>query len=591
MDIQADWVNGAPITLLDAVATLTVTDNSGNSSQCSAVFTVEDKVAPSAQCQSATISFNISGNASLAASDVDNNSTDNCGIDSRAVSPNSFSCASGSSQTTTLTVTDDSGNTASCTAAVTLTDPLGACCTAPVANCKNATIGLDENGMYILAASEVDNGSSADCGLQSITVSPNTFNCNDVGNDVTVILTITDAKSAQATCTSSVSVLDEIAPTALCSDLTINLDMNGLGEASAGDLSVGSSDNCHIQTTSINPSTFNCANEGNNVVTLTLGDAAGNTSNCTANVLVNDPQLACCGPPQAVCMAHTVMLNASGMGSLTASDVDGGSSAACGLDDISANPTSFDCNDIGNNNVVTLIISDINEESSSCTAQVTVVDPVPPTALCSFLTLQLNPSGQANIAASNYDGGSVDNCGDVTFAASATSFDCRDAQNRALDFPENAGIDVANFVATPVDINPSVVPTLTMEAWINSRHTNLSFNSILSSEVSAGQGRGLKIVRGSFNVRTGTANWETGINAPTNTWVHVAVVYTATDIIFYLNGVPTARGSAETITTSPGNLTMGNRAERSWQAFFGTIDEVRIWNTARSASETQSNRC
>jgi hypothetical protein len=44
---------------------LTVTDNNGNVSTCSATVTVEDNIAPEALCQNITIQLDASGNASI----------------------------------------------------------------------------------------------------------------------------------------------------------------------------------------------------------------------------------------------------------------------------------------------------------------------------------------------------------------------------------------------------------------------------------------------------------------------------------------------------------------------------------------------
>ena len=56
--------------------TLTVTDNNGNTSTCTSTVTVDDTVAPVANCQDLTIELDASGNASITADDIDNGSYD-----------------------------------------------------------------------------------------------------------------------------------------------------------------------------------------------------------------------------------------------------------------------------------------------------------------------------------------------------------------------------------------------------------------------------------------------------------------------------------------------------------------------------------
>ena len=100
--------------------TLTVTDVNGNVSTATAVVTVEDKIAPIVLTQNITIQLNSNGNAFITPSDVNNNSTDNCGIASYTLSKTSFDCLNVGRNTVTLTVTDVNGNIATATAFVTV---------------------------------------------------------------------------------------------------------------------------------------------------------------------------------------------------------------------------------------------------------------------------------------------------------------------------------------------------------------------------------------------------------------------------------------------------------------------------------------
>ncbi|GIV30933.1 MAG: hypothetical protein KatS3mg029_0284 [Saprospiraceae bacterium] len=100
-------------------AVLTVIDASGNSSTCNATVTIEDNIAPNALCQNFTTDLDSDGNYTLSPSSVDNGSSDACGV-TLSVSPNTFDCSNIGANTVTLTATDPSGNTATCTATVTI---------------------------------------------------------------------------------------------------------------------------------------------------------------------------------------------------------------------------------------------------------------------------------------------------------------------------------------------------------------------------------------------------------------------------------------------------------------------------------------
>ena len=79
-------------------------------------------------------------------------------------------------------------------------------------------------------------------------------------------------------------------------------------------------------TVSIDQEDFTCADLGDNTITLTVTDNAGNSSTCTTTVTVEDNVA-----PVANCVApFTVQLDANGQASITADDVDDGSSDNCG---------------------------------------------------------------------------------------------------------------------------------------------------------------------------------------------------------------------------------------------------------------------
>ncbi|MCP4089330.1 MAG: hypothetical protein GY746_06015, partial [Gammaproteobacteria bacterium] len=75
----------------------------------------------------------------------------------------------------------------------------------------------------------------------------------------------------------------------------------------------------------------------------------------------------------AVCQDITVYLDATGNASIASSDIDNGSSDACGIDSLSVTESEFSCLDIGYHSV-TLSVFDVSENSDSCLAQVMVKD-------------------------------------------------------------------------------------------------------------------------------------------------------------------------------------------------------------------------
>ncbi len=115
---------------------------------------------------------------------------------------------------------------------------------------------------------------------------------------------------------------------------------------------------------------------GDNDVTFTATDSQGNETSCTFVITVNDAEA-----PMAVCQDVTVTLNAMGMGSIVAADLDGGSTDNCAVFALDASQVDFTCADTGEV-TVTLEVFDEAGNSTTCEATVTVVDDTAPVITC-----------------------------------------------------------------------------------------------------------------------------------------------------------------------------------------------------------------
>jgi hypothetical protein len=392
--------------------TLTVTDGSGNNRTCTANVTVTDNTAPTAVCQPQTLSLGAAGTATLTTAQINNGSSDACGIATLSLSQTSFSCANIGSNTVTLTVTDVNSNTSTCTATVTVQDVLP-----PNALCQPVTLTLNAAGSASLTPTMVNNGSNDNCAVASTSLSQTSFTCANVGPN-SVTLTVTDPSSNSGTCTATVTVVDNTAPVAVCQSTSLTLNASGTASLTAATINNGSSDACGIDSLSLSQTSFTCANVGANTVTLTVTDVNSNSSTCTASVTVTDNTA-----PAAVCQPVTLSLGAAGTATLTTAQINNGSSDACGIATLSLSQTSFTCANIGSN-TVTLTVSDVNSNSSTCTATVTVQDVMAPSAVCQPVTLTLNGSGTASLTPTMVNNGSSDNCAIASTTLSQTSFTC-----------------------------------------------------------------------------------------------------------------------------------------------------------------------
>ena len=153
-----------------------------------------------------------------------------------------------------------------------------------------------------------------------MTLDTEDFTCADVGPN-TVTMTVTDVNGNVSTCTSTITVQDNINPTAICQNLTVQLDASGAGSITAAQVDNGSFDNCSIATMTLDKMNFTCADVGANTVTMTVTDVNGNTWYLYFYGHGSRQRR----PHIAICQNLTVQLDASGAGSITAAQVDNGS--------------------------------------------------------------------------------------------------------------------------------------------------------------------------------------------------------------------------------------------------------------------------
>ena len=102
----------------------------GIDENCNGMDDDEDVIAPICNAKDITVQLDSgTGLASIIGTDIDNGSTDNCGIDTLIASITSFNITNLGDNTVTLTVTDANGNTSNCDVTVTV---------------EQATLGIDE---------------------------------------------------------------------------------------------------------------------------------------------------------------------------------------------------------------------------------------------------------------------------------------------------------------------------------------------------------------------------------------------------------------------------------------------------------------
>ncbi|WP_421947779.1 M12 family metallo-peptidase [Phaeodactylibacter xiamenensis] len=239
----------------------------------------------------------------------------------------------------------------------------------PVARCQDVTVQLDVNGNGSTTAAAVDDGSYDACGgLQPLVLSQTSFTCAEVGEN-TEFLTITDLDGNISYCFLTVTVEDNIPPSAQCQNVTVQLNANGNGSITAAAVNNGSSDACGIQSVSLSQTSFGCAEVGSNLETLTVVDVNGNLSTCNTTVTVEDNI-----KPVPVCFDPTVELQPNGLYTLLQSDIYDAinSSDNCSIASVDFPGVTYTCDDAYQTFPVVVTIEDPSGNTGQCTAMVTV---------------------------------------------------------------------------------------------------------------------------------------------------------------------------------------------------------------------------
>lgn len=247
--VNPNMVTCADILIPLPPVVLTVTDASGNSATCNSVVNVVDNSPAAIFCKDITRSLDGTGNRMVGAMELDDGTTDACGLGPFDVSKDggtsylpsvNFDCSETGDNSVILRVTDSNGNEAFCNATVTIIDN-----TPPSASPNTLSVVLDTDGSYTLDNTDLANltaGSTDNCSYTA-SANPNIFDCSDidVNNDginegVTSIITLTDPSGNTATFNTTITVNDNDKPMITAGDLTVGLDANGQIKVNAEEL-------------------------------------------------------------------------------------------------------------------------------------------------------------------------------------------------------------------------------------------------------------------------------------------------------------------------------------------------------------------
>ena len=265
------------------IVVYTARDASGNTATCSFVLNVVDTEAPRLTNCSSDITVNNASNACGAiVSWTPPQGSDNC-MGAMLTTNHLPGAFFGLGQTVVFyTASDAAGNTATCTFRVNVLEqqPPNVVCPPDI------QLQVPDDACTVVADWTIPVPTD-NCPGASITFASHVPGSGFPVGTTVVTYIASDVSGQTASCSFSVVVRDNTVPVANCvPSFALNLDANGQAVVTAGQIDAGSTDNCGIQTVAVQPQLFTCHDVGVAQVSLTVTDASGNASSCSAVVEV-----------------------------------------------------------------------------------------------------------------------------------------------------------------------------------------------------------------------------------------------------------------------------------------------------------------
>ncbi len=347
---------------------------------------------PTASCvTNSDFMLDTTGNVTISAPSLNMNSTDDCTPDDDlrysfsgtdvTDTTRMYTCQDVGNVQVQLYVWDEDDLVSSCLADFNIIDE-----TSPVPVCNDITVYLDAAGMASLTAADSTSlvaGAMDLCSDVTASFSQTTFDCSAVGTPIDITVTYMDESLNETSCVSSVLAIDTFAPTAICGNVNVPLNNQGIALVPAFALLASSFDICDgtnvkVSYSSTDPDSniaiVNCSYVGVGPVDVPIYvyDQSGNMATCIGGIQATDAMA-----PQAVCNDITIDL-----GGMAQKDIAGADSAAiiAGSSDncldfatVVFDPPMVTCADAGNMVAVQVTITDPAGNADMCVANVSVV--------------------------------------------------------------------------------------------------------------------------------------------------------------------------------------------------------------------------
>jgi hypothetical protein len=429
--------------------------------------------------------------------------------------------------------------------------------------CQDVSIYLNADGNASTTVADIDNGSYAKKGIASLSLNKSDFTCADAGEN-TVILTLVDSSSNISTCNATVTVLDTIAPEVSCQNIGITLNEDGTAKIYPSFINNGSSDASGIVSYSLDVSSFDCSDVGENTVVLRVKDTYGNVSTCNSTVNVYDKFA-----PTVLCQDIEVSLNAQGIAVIDSSMIDNGSTDMCGIAGMELSQTTFTVANLGEN-TVTLTVTDNSGNADSCQATIIVKDEIAPVAKCNSIDIWLTNSQTYELSDEDIislTNGSSDNAtsyDSLYIEITPKTFDCSyvgDTISIAINMADEAGNESSCEAMVYVNYTlPEQIDDIEINLAVGVCETTVDYPEVLTSVSCASytllEGLGAEAL---FPIGTSVETWEITYNNVKDS-VSFAVIVTSENALPTLDSIAnvTANEDETPVSVALGGISGGN---------------------------------
>lgn len=270
--------------------------------------------------------------------------------------------------------------------------------TPPTAVCASPTVQLDASGNVTVPVASIDGGSTDNVAITTRTIdgaATKSFTCSDLGPQ-SVTLRVEDAAGNFATCQSTVTVADSIAPTVICpGSAAVNTDAGlctgTVPNVIAGIVAADVNDNCTadgalLASLQQSPAAGTPGASDGQLITVTVTDGAGNPGTCTVTLDVNDTEAPTVNCPGSVSVNADAGLCTGKVPNVlmainAAAVADNCTADGALLSSLQQSPAAGTPG-VSTGQIITVTVTDGAGNPGQCTMTLTVNDSQPPTVNC-----------------------------------------------------------------------------------------------------------------------------------------------------------------------------------------------------------------